>query len=157
MSLFLISMLLLMVLVATVLLLVFVKGPLRMHTAFMALDARLIELERAATNASEAIPHAREAKEMTSRLESAVGEVQGRLAGFNELQQQMGIHLANLQSTLPLQVSEGLCTINDGMSAEQGRFRQEVAERNDSNSRNIAATIEGGMSAVSQAMGQLRL
>jgi len=133
-----------------------IRGPTGFRLKLAGLEARLIDIEQASRSAGEAALHARDAKESTSQLAAAFNESKGRLSSMLEAQGQLVEVVARLQSALPIQIAEGMRDLGETTGALHTALRQESAERDERQGRALAARLDSGFLAMSEAIAQMR-
>jgi DNA recombination protein RmuC len=104
------------------------RGPSGLSSHLQSVDSRLENCERGVL---ESAVHARDAKQATAQLIASFGQFEGRLAGIAQALQQIAEASSNLQSTVPLEIEQGLVKLKASVSTDQAALRQELLERDD--------------------------
>jgi DNA recombination protein RmuC len=104
------------------------RGPSGLSSHLQSVDSRLENCERGVL---ESAVHARDAKQATAQLIASFGQFEGRLAGIAQALQQIAEASSKLQSTVPLEIEQGLAKLKASVSADQAALRQELLERDD--------------------------
>jgi DNA recombination protein RmuC len=104
------------------------RGPSGLSSHLQSVDSRLENCERGVL---ESAVHARDAKQATAQLIASFGQFEGRLAGIAQALQQIAVASSKLQSTVPLEIEQGLAKLKASVSTDQAALRQELQERDD--------------------------
>jgi DNA recombination protein RmuC len=104
------------------------RGPSGLSSHLQSVDSRLENCERGVL---ESAVHARDAKQATAQLIASFGQFEGRLAGIAQALQQIAEASSKLQSTVPLEIEQGLAKLKASVSTDQAALRQELLERDD--------------------------
>jgi DNA recombination protein RmuC len=104
------------------------RGPSGISSHLTSIDSRLENCERGVV---ESAVHARDAKQATAQLIASFGQFEGRLAGIAQALQQMAEVSSKLQSTVPLEIEQGLAKLKASVSTDHAALRQELLERDD--------------------------
>ncbi len=104
------------------------RGPSGLSSHLQSVDSRLENCERGVL---ESAVHARDAKQATAQLIASFGQSEGRLAGIAQALQQIAEASSKLQSTVPLEIEQGLAKLKASVSTDQAALRQELQERDD--------------------------
>ena len=104
------------------------RGPSGLSNRLESVDSRL---ENCARGVLESAVHARDAKQATAQLIASFGQFEGRLAGIVQALQQMAEASSKLQSTVPLEIEQGLAKLKASGSTDHAALRQELLERDD--------------------------
>ena len=104
------------------------RGPSGISSHLTSIDSRLENCERGVV---ESAVHARDAKQATAQLIASFGQFEGRLAGIAQALQQMAEASSKLQSTVPLEIEQGLAKLKASVSTDHAALRQELLERDD--------------------------
>jgi len=104
------------------------RGPSGLSSHLQSVDSRLENCERGVL---ESAVHARDAKQATAQLIASFGQSEGRLAGIAQALQQIAEASSKLQSTVPLEIEQGLAKLKASVSTDQAALRQGLQERDD--------------------------
>jgi len=104
------------------------RGASGLSSQLQSVDSRLENCER---EALESAVHARDAKQATVQLIASFGQFEGRLAGIAQALQQIAEVSSKLQSTVPLEIEQGLAKLKVSASTDHAALRQELLERDD--------------------------